>query len=161
MRKNNLFIGIILILVGALYLINIIADISILSFSFLWPILLFSIGISLEVKFYRERSNGGSLIPGGILMVLGVFFLVQHISNNRFSEYSWAFYSLSLAVGFLQYYFLYRKDRTLLILGLFFLITFAIRFLSIYLKGVLPWLSMELVLPIILIVMGLIVIIKK
>ncbi|WP_426349669.1 hypothetical protein ACPWSR_18335 [Alloiococcus sp. CFN-8] len=161
MRKNNILIGIILIFVGTLYLLNIIANIDILSFSFLWPILLFFIGLSLDIKFFRERSNGGSLIPGGILIVLGVFFFIQHITDYSFSEYSWAFYSLSLAVGFLQYYFLYRKDRTLLIIGLFFLITFVVRFISIYFRDMLPWLSMELVLPIILIIVGILVIIKK
>lgn len=161
MRKNNILIGIILIVIGALYLLNIIADISIISFSFLLPLLLFFIGLSLEIKFYRERSSGGSLIPAGILMVLGVFLLIQHITNHRFSEYSWAFYSLSLAVGFLQYYFLYQKERTVLILGLIFLVTFSIKFLSIYLQDSLPWLSMELVVPIMLIAVGLLIIMKK
>ncbi len=161
MRKNNIMLGIILILVGILYLLNIIMDINIISLSFLWPIFLFSIGISLEIKFYRERSSGGSLIPGGILMVLGVFFLIQHISNNRFSQYSWAFYSLSLAVGFLQYYFLYKKENSKLIIGLIFLMIFIIRFLSTYFQGALPWLSMDLIVPIILIAIGLLVIVKK
>ena len=161
MKKNNIFIGIILILIGTLYLLNIIADINIISFPFLWPILLFFVGLNLEIKFYRERSSGGSLIPGGILMVLGVFFLIQHITNYSFSEYSWAIYSLALAVGFLQYYYLYRKDKTILIIGLIFLVTFAIKFLSTYLQDSLPWLSMELVIPIILIAVGLLVIIKK
>lgn len=161
MQKNNMILGIVLILIGIAYLMNITFQVNYFSFSTLWPIILFLIGIMFEVRFFRDRSSGGNLIPGGILMVLGVIFMFQKVTNNMFSDYIWPFYTLSVAVGFLQYYLFYKKDRGILILGLILLTVFIVSFLSILLESLFPWMSGNLVFPLILIMAGVLIIIRK
>ena len=161
MNKKNIILGLALILVGIVSLLNITLDIDLISFALLWPIVLFLIGFNLELKFFRDRSNGGNLIPGGILMVLGLIFFFQHITQREFSNYLSPFYLLALAVGFLQYYFLYKKDRGVLLIGSFFLIIFIVSLLSLLFKDLMPWLSMKIVFPLLLIIFGFLLIFKK
>lgn len=161
MKKNNIILGIVLILIGIAYLMNITFQVNYFSFATLWPIILFLVGVMFELKFFRDRSSGGNLIPGGILMVLGLIFMFEKLTGNRFSNYIWPFYTLSVAVGFLQYYLFYKKDRGILILGLILLIVFIVSFLSILLENIFPWMSGNLIFPLILIMAGILVIVKK
>ncbi|WP_040212293.1 hypothetical protein [Clostridium polynesiense] len=161
MRKNNIILGVLLIIIGFAYFLKVTLNLNFFSFSTLWPGIVFFIGVMFEVKFFRDRSWGGNLIPGGIFMVIGLVLAFQKITGYRFSQYIWPFYIFSLSAGFLQYYFFYKKDRAILLFGMVFLIIFMVSFLSNLLKGLVPWISGSLIFPILLIAIGVIVIFKK
>mgnify|MGYP006278720701 CR=1 FL=1 len=107
MARNNsrhLGLGIILILVGVIFLLR---NLDIVRIYNWWPIILLLIGVAFFVGWMRDRQQSGMLLPAGIFLVLGVQFLFLHAS--------WPIYLLAPAAGFWLMYFLGERDVGLLV----------------------------------------------
>ena len=168
MNRTGKVLGSIFIIIGVLFLLenfNIIDPIwSYINIGFVmsligkfWPLLFLVLpGVWFHLGFFTGRKRDpGVLVPGGILLVLGVAFQINMLFGGW--DIMWPVYIFSVAFGLFELYVFGTRDRGLLIpigiLGglsvLFFMSFSAGRLLSFNMK--------PLVVPIILIGVGLIV----
>lgn len=161
MRRTNIIWGVLLIIIGVLILLNKVYSINLLSISFLWPLFILIPGLSFEFEYFSSRRDAGVLVPGGILTTIGVLFLFQTYTNWRFAEIIWPVCVLSVALGLFQLYIFGQKSSGLLI-PVFILGTVGgIGLLTILFGQLLPWLSYSLLFPIIIILLGIYILLKK
>lgn len=167
-RKGSLVVGVVFLILGGIFLLNNlnifrfsanIFDIGFLLAKF-WPLLFLIIpGLIFHSVFFSGRSgDAGLLVPGGILLVLGVAFQI----NMLFGLWNimWPFYIMSVAVGLFELYLFGGREKGLLIpvgiLGGLSVILFA--------GNSLRWLfdlsTRQFLVPLIFIVLGLAVILK-
>jgi hypothetical protein len=118
--------GIILIVLGVLFLIGNIADVRLDS---LWPIFLLAPGVAFIVMFFRDRKNYGVLMPGTILTVLGLLFFACTLVGWQQMDYLWPLFIIAPGLGFLMLYLFGKREWGLLVpagiligLGLVFLL---------------------------------------
>ncbi|RPH37952.1 hypothetical protein EHM92_01365 [bacterium] len=118
--------GIILIVLGVLFLIANFADVHLGSF---WPIFVLGLGVAFIIMFFRDRNNYGVLMPGTILTVIGILFFACTFYGWDQMEYLWPFFIIAPGLGFLMIYLFGKQERGLLIpagiltgLGLVFLL---------------------------------------
>ncbi len=118
--------GILLIVLGVLFLIANIADVHLGSF---WPVFVFGLGVSFIVMFLRDRKNYGVLMPGTILTVVGLLLLACTLYGWDQMERLWPFFVMAPGLGFIMMYLFGKRERGLLIpagiltgLGLIFLL---------------------------------------
>lgn len=111
-----LVFGLVLIGLGALFLLGSLLGISILSFS--WPFLIMIPGVLfLAGMVAGGRRTAGLAIPGCILTTLGGILLVQNTFNYYESwAYAWALLPASVGVG-LVIMGLWQRERTLTAVG--------------------------------------------
>ena len=96
-RKSNLFGGIILILLGLLFLAREIAP----QYFTFWDWPFFIIGLGVRFFIWAIVSNtGGLAVPGAILSGIGGIFYYQNMSGNWGSwSYIWALIPAFVGVG--------------------------------------------------------------
>ncbi len=136
-RNGTVIIGLILILIGIVYLLNNfgifeiyfdIFDIGFL-FSTFWPMFLIIPGLIFHYSFFTAKtSDAGLLVPGGILLVMGLTCQIATFFDAW--AYMWPGFILAVAVGLFELYIFGSKEKGLLIpifiLGGLSLIFFAI-----------------------------------
>lgn len=157
MKKQNIFFGIILIGIGTFYFLNQL-HIHMLDQLYTWPTILIFIGLALFVES-KVASNPDSLFPATILTGLGIHFHAVHYIHHW--PTGWPVYLFIVGLAFLVRYSKTKKSGlftglilvTLAILGLFN------QFVETMLHKTYHYLD-ELW-PILLIVVGLYIIIKK
>ena len=157
MKTGNIITGIILILLGGLFLLlNLdLIDIS-LNLANHWPIFLLIPGLIFEFSYFINRKEPGVLVPGGILLTYGVLFYINIYYGWGMMTYLWPVFPLGVAFGLFQLYLFGGRDKALLvpvfILGGVFLITlnFNLRFLDF-----------SFIFPILLIIVGLLIIFRR
>ena len=155
MRRENLLIGIILILFGVIFLLS---NFGILDISFqkLWPLFILVPGVLFELSFFISRKDPGVLVPAGILITTGIVFCITVTLGWNLMAYLWPLFPFGVAVGLFQLYLFGNKETALLIpvgiIGGFSLValTFTLDF----------W-SMDLIISGILILTGLLIIFKR
>jgi hypothetical protein len=118
--------GIVLIVVGVLFLIANIADYSLESF---WPVFVLGPGVAFIVMSFRDRANYGLLMPGTILTVVGLLFFACTMYGWGLMEHLWPLFIMGPGLGFVMMYLFGKHERGLLIpagiligLGLVFLL---------------------------------------
>lgn len=142
-NKSRLFIGAALIVIGIVFLLVNISDVSM---SHLWPIFPLAVGIGLIMGYFRNRENVGFLMPGIVMVILSLLFFFCSISGWNHMSDLWPVFILAPAGGFLAMYYGGNRDRGLLmpagILGLIGFIFIAVNY------------SISNFLPIVMIVVG-------
>ncbi len=121
-RNGTMIVGLILILIGVLYLLNNfgileiyfdIFDIAFL-FSTFWPMFLVIPGLIFHYSFFTAKTqDAGLLVPGGILLVMGITCQISTIFNIW--EYMWPGFILAVAVGLFELYMFGTREKGLLI----------------------------------------------
>ena len=118
-NKTSYYIGLILILIGGGALYNAIFLNDLFSMRNMWPLFILLPGLFLEIDYfsnYRYR-DASVLIPGGLLTLIGGFFLVKEfvpIMDGLTSTIFMVFFGFSL----LQYYLAKPKDRGILVISI-------------------------------------------
>lgn len=160
MRRSNLWVGIIFILLGVFFLLNNfnILDFSIVSIiSRFWPSLFFVLpGLAFHSLFFSgTNKDAGILVPGGILLTMGVVLQIS-VAFNAF-DVMWPGFIAAVAVGLFELYYFGSRDKVLLIpagilggLSLLFFSTFSM-------SRIFGGMFKQLFLPVVLIIAGLVV----
>lgn len=136
-RNGTMIVGLVLILIGIAYLLDNfgifeiyfdIFDVGFL-FSTFWPMFLIIPGLIFHYSFFTAKtSDAGLLVPGGILLVMGLTCQISMIFNAW--TYMWPGFILAVAAGLFELYIFGSREKGLLIpvfiLGGLSLIFFAI-----------------------------------
>lgn len=150
MKKNNVILGVILLILGGIALLN---NLGITHYSLsvwrLWPLVLLLPGLSFELSYFNKNGPVGLLVPGGILTTYGSLFMFCSFFGYGHMAYLWPLFLGGVGVGLFQLYYFGNRDRALFYVSASFLgfATLAIFFSMLSLKG-------SFVLPIVLIVIG-------
>ena len=164
-NKGTAIVGSILMVLGVLFLLDNLGIFSI-NFGFndigwlfgnFWPLFLIIPGLVFHFAYFSSRAgDAGLLVPGGILLVIGLTCQVSMLTG--WWSYLWPGYILAVAFGLFELYVFGNRDKGLLIpvfiLGGLSLIFFSMSLGSIY------WLRTFLV-PAILIIGGAMIIFKN
>ncbi len=130
MEKKESTVGIILIIIGAIVLVDRIFNLKFLSMSNFWPLFVLIPGLLFEVSYFVTRRDPGILVPGGILTTIGLLFFFETFTGWQFARDTWPIYPLSVAIGLFQLYLFGYRQKALLIpvfiLGCVSLISFVI-----------------------------------
>lgn len=160
MKDNKYIWGILLIIIGAGSLATNWLNINLFGLSNMWPLFVLIPGVCFEYAYFRTRRNPGLLVPGGILVTIGLLFFFETFTNWYFSGYTWPIYILAVAVGLFQLYYFGIREVALLAVSVG-IGGFAMLFLvnNIF-GGMFRWLRSSSLLPIVLIAVGVIIIIS-
>lgn len=115
MRKDNIFWGVLLVLVGAVLMANVYTRFMILDMEYLWPLFVLIPGLWFEYRYFAYRRDPGLLVPGGILLTIGCLFIFETITGWQFSEYTWPMYLVAVAFGLFQLYLATGRPGGLLV----------------------------------------------
>lgn len=127
--KNKKIAGILLIILGTLYLtLQILSSMGIVIFNFwdFWPLITIALGLIFEALYFTNRRNYGFLIPGGILTTIGFLHLFETLTNWHFAAYTWPIYILAIFNGFAHVYLATKKQWALIVSVIFFCITLSL-----------------------------------
>ncbi len=118
-NRTSLYMGLILILIGGGALYNSLFLENLFSIENLWPLFILLPGLYLEIDYftnYRHR-DPSVLIPGGILTLVGVYYLIKEflpLMDNITSPV----FMVIIGVALLQYYAAKPLDRGLLVISI-------------------------------------------
>jgi hypothetical protein len=113
-RKRQIMPGLILIIVGLIFLLE---NFEIIEFDWgkVWTWMLILIGVAFWFGFLSDRRKIGLIMPGTVLLTIGIIFNL-HV-NFRWADMDnlWPFFILAPAFGFFAMYLLGKRDRGLLV----------------------------------------------
>ncbi|MHB8063206.1 MAG: LiaF transmembrane domain-containing protein [Ruminiclostridium sp.] len=164
-RKGTMIIGLVLILIGIVFLLNnfgifeIYFDIFDIGFLFsnFWPLFIIVIGLIFHYSFFTGKtSDAGLLVPGGILLVIGITCQLSAVFGLW--EYLWPGFVLSVSVGLFELYIFGSKEKGLLI-PVFILGGLSLIFFTMSLGRI--WVLRTYLIPLILILGGLLIVAKN
>jgi hypothetical protein len=116
-RKNNsnFVLGVILVCVGVLSVLGSFGIIPSLGsiMSTFWPMILIFISLLFHAGYYSNRKNVGLLVPGGILLALGIVFQTSELWHIY--DVLWPGCILAPAVGLFELYIFGKREKGLLI----------------------------------------------
>ncbi|MTI47021.1 MAG: hypothetical protein FH761_04235 [Firmicutes bacterium] len=113
MRRGDYITGIILIIIGGVFLLN---NFDIIQFDIElhWPLFLLVPGLIFEISYFIRRKDPGLLVPGGILTIYGLYFYAIEMDAIGNLVESWAVYPLGVAIGLFQLFIFGGRERGLL-----------------------------------------------
>ncbi|MFT8314347.1 MAG: DUF5668 domain-containing protein [Clostridium sp.] len=157
MDKKGLSVGIILVIIGAILLLNNILNLNFFSISNFWPLFVLIPGLVFEAGYFLTKRNPGLLVPGGILTTLGLLFFFETFTGWQFAASTWPIYPLAVAIGLFQLYLFGYKQIGLLIpvfiLGGISLISLAI----IIMNDFFWWINGSILVPALFILIGIVI----
>ena len=103
--KNYIVLGIILILLGLIFLLHNL-EIFWWDWGQLWPLFLLLPGLYFWIRWFQEKENFRLLMPGTILLVYGGYFMLQQWTDYFWTGRYWPVFILGPGLGFLAMYFL-------------------------------------------------------
>ena len=115
MKQWRFFWGLLLIIIGCLFLMNYLFPQLIFTADRAWPFFVLIPGLVFELNYFLTSKNVWSLIPGGILITLGLVFFFEAFTDWSFAAYFWPLYIFAPVVGLSQFYYFGAKNRKLLI----------------------------------------------
>jgi membrane protein YdbS with pleckstrin-like domain len=116
MKQGRIFVGLIFVVLGFLFLLNYVFSYFYFTPANVWPFLLLLLGLGFEMNYFLSSKNTWSLIPGGILVTTGIIMTLQtFLMHWRYGGYTWPLYLLIPIAGLLQFYYFSGKNRKLLI----------------------------------------------
>ncbi len=164
MSKTSKVLGGILIILGTLFLLRnygifnpwVHINIGFIKGKY-WPALFLILpGLLFHSSYFSgNRRNPGVLVPGGILLVLGIAFQI----NMLFGGWSimWPVYIFSVAFGLFELYVFGQRDRGLLIpIGILTSLSLVF-FMSFSLNKLVSINTRPFAVPVVLILMGILV----
>ena len=114
MKTSDFIIGLILIVLGSLFLFENTGFIDI-DFQFVWPVFIILGGGGFWIGFLRDKKNYGLIMPGTILIVYGLMFWYCALAGWDWMEYIWPGYLIGPGLGFFLLYGFGPKEKGLLI----------------------------------------------
>jgi hypothetical protein len=124
-KRKSIFPGLILIAIGILFLLINFNLISVRA-NVIWTYLIIVIGAVFWISFFFDRSNPGVLMPGTVLLTVGIVLNIG-VRSDASWRVLWPFFVMAPAFGFYAMYFFGKRERGLLfpaavltIIGLFF-----------------------------------------
>ena len=154
--KGRIFVGIVILFLGVFMLLNHLQFIE-FRFALIWPLFLLIPGLIFEFGyFFSRKKNHSQLVPGGILTVYGLVFFLEAYFGWAFLSPVWPFLLLGVAFGLFQLYVFGNQDRSLLLPT----VLLTVMGLSNILQNYYAF-DFQLAVPIILILAGLFLIVKK
>jgi len=127
-NKSSLYIGVMVLVLGALFLLmnigsTLFGSRSLLSISRLWPLIVIWIGLGFFLPIFiwwdSRHKNYGLAMPGTIILVNGLILFYCSLSGDWMAwSYLWTLEPLSVALGLLALYFLGARAQGLLIAAL-------------------------------------------
>jgi len=167
-RRGNMFLGLIFIVTGLLFLMN---NLGVMRIHFdifdigyiisrYWPSLFLILpGIAMHSAFFFGRNrDAGILVPAGILLTTGIIF--QLARSFRIMHLLWPGLILAVAIGLFELYLFGTRDRGLLIPVTILSATSAIFFMSVSLRPLFRINIGQVFVPVILIACGVSIILK-
>jgi len=125
MRSRNFIPGLLLIVLGAIFLAG---NLGAFEFWEYWPVIIILLGVAFFGIWLRERPNYGLLMPASVLTITGILFLYCQINGWYYLEDLWPVFMLAPGVGFFLMYFFGEQEggllipgSTLMVLGLLFM----------------------------------------
>jgi len=155
LKRSNYIWGIILILLGIIFLL---ANLNILDIDFyeFWPLFLLAPGLIFELSYFINRRDPGLLVPGGMFTTYGILFYINIFYGWHWMAYLWPVFPLGVAIGLFQLYLFGGRQGALLIpvgiIGGFSLIA---------LSFTISFIDFNLVMAAILIITGILVVFRK
>lgn len=146
--NRNLLPGLLLILLGVVFLLPTFSD---LRAREIWPLLLIAFGALFLVLWLRERTATGYLMPAAILVTIGLMFFATQMRWSQM-QHLWPFFIMAPGFGFLAMYFLGKKEKGLLTPAVILLVIG-----SVFLLGAGTW---QLFWPFLLIAIGVLLLIR-
>jgi hypothetical protein len=143
----------VLITLGIIFLLN---NFRIIDFNWesFWAYIIIAIGVIFWVGFLADRKKDGFIMPGTILLIIGLIFVYCSKFGWEAMDHLWPFFILAPAIGLYAMYFLGNHDRSLFIpAGILTVIGLVFLFQSY------PWI--KLIWPIVVILIGILLLIKK
>ncbi|HPE68445.1 MAG TPA: hypothetical protein P5560_03230 [Thermotogota bacterium] len=114
-KASSIIFGILFITIGVLALLAVFTDFN-LSWDFIWPIFVLGPGILFEISFFSgKEKDPGVLVPGGILLTVGIIMYVNVFSGWQVMEFLWPLFIAAPAVGLFQLYWFGKREKGLLI----------------------------------------------
>lgn len=157
MNKNsNIVLGAVLIVLGCLFLLSNLGYMS-FSWDYIWPMALLIPGLYLHFSFFTGLDrNPGILVPAGILTTYGALFYINVFFGWHLFGSLWPLLLLGIALGLFELFLFGNRDKGLLIP---IVILGGIGISS--LTGPLISELRKYLIPVVLIILGLAVILKK
>lgn len=118
--RGNRPAGLFLIIFGLFYLtLQVLGQFNIVLFQFydLWPLFLVALGLLLDYRYFAHKTRPQLLIPGAILLIIGLLHMFETFTHWQFAGYTWPIYTLAPAIGLLHYWYV-TKSKGALISGL-------------------------------------------
>ncbi|MFC0524577.1 LiaI-LiaF-like domain-containing protein [Pontibacillus salicampi] len=121
-RISNIIIGLVFIFIGSVIFLENLGWID-MEYGFLsWPIALLLPALGFHLGFFlsgMKKEYAGLLVPGGILLVLSLYFYLDIITDYQYSEFTWPTILLAPAFGlFLLWYFGEREKGLFIPIGI-------------------------------------------
>ncbi|WP_139997845.1 MULTISPECIES: hypothetical protein [Paenibacillus] len=114
MPNNKYSAGIILLLAGLVILLGKLGVFGFLG-SIFWPLLVLIPGILLHVLYFGRLVPAVVLVPGGMLVVYAVLFIVCNLFGWDKLKYLWPLFIFGVAAGLYEYY-LFGSSRPRVVL---------------------------------------------
>lgn len=135
--KTNLIIGVLLILLGLLFLGP---SLGLFTLQVMWPAILLIVGLGFFVACFAAPTMYGFLMPGAVLVVSSIpFFICTFSGNWQQMTQLWPIFVISVSIGFFLMYFIGKRDRGLLIPALILLLLGIVSFLVFnYIRFIFP-----------------------
>lgn len=117
MRKSNIVVGLTLIVLGILFSLQSFGVIENLWGAF-WPMFLIIPGLIFHVAFFisgAKKQLAGLLVPGGILLIIGLLLMFETLTSWKFSHATWPVYLYAVSFGLFELYVFGGRQRGLLI----------------------------------------------
>lgn len=103
MERNQISLGLIIILVGVAILLGKFGVFSFVGAVF-WPVFVLAPGVLFHLFFFARIPPSGVLIPGGILVTYSLLFFLCNIVGWGAMGYLWPVFILGVAVGLYEFY---------------------------------------------------------
>jgi hypothetical protein len=114
MKRSDIIIGIILIILGILFLADNLDYVAI-DFTDIWPLLMVLGGAAFWIGYFQNKKNYGLIMPGTILIVYGLVFWYCQAAGWDYMQYLWPFFLIGPGIGIYLMYILGEKENGLLI----------------------------------------------
>lgn len=103
MPSNKYSAGIILLIAGIIILLGKVGVFGFLGAIF-WPLLVLIPGVLLHVLYFGRLLPAVALVPGGMLVVYALLFIVCNIAGWESLKYLWPLFLFGVAAGLYEYY---------------------------------------------------------
>ncbi len=155
-REKSYIPGVVLIIIGTLFLFN---ELNIFNFRWrhLYPILMLG-GSVLFLASMLTKKEKGAIFPATVLLILGLFFLLRNFDIFSFDYYFyyvedfWPIFLVAFGCGFIALFFVRSDDWGVLIPGGILLFLGAVFFLRN--TGFIYWQDIADYWPAVLIIIG-------
>ena len=110
-QKSNLIWGVLLIVLGIIFLVG---NTSRMGMETLWPLFPLSIGVAFWIGYFTNRKNYGLLMPGCVLVVVSLLFIYCNVAGWWRMESLWPVFILAPSAAFFAMHFGGAQDAGLL-----------------------------------------------